>query len=77
MTLAELTCGQPAVVVGLRMEALESNLRIKLMALGFVAGSVIEVVRHAPFGRGLQVKLLGGALCLTPALAHHVMVALA
>ncbi|QIZ76021.1 FeoA family protein [Ferrimonas lipolytica] len=75
MTLKEMNDGQVAKIVELDMAGIDSSLLIKLTAMGFVSGSSVEVVRRAPMGKGIQLKLRGSDLCLTSALAERVKVA--
>ncbi|WP_298439176.1 FeoA family protein [uncultured Ferrimonas sp.] len=75
MTLSEMKNGQQANIVALDVSGLDTGLLIKLTAMGFVAGSAVEVIRRAPLGRGIQLKLRGSDLCLTPSLASRVKVA--
>ncbi|WP_028115145.1 FeoA family protein [Ferrimonas senticii] len=75
MKLSEMNNGQRANIVEMDAAGLEQGLLIKLTAMGFVAGSVVEVIRRAPMGKGIQLRLRGSDLCLTPALAARVKVA--
>ncbi|SHI15567.1 FeoA family protein [Ferrimonas marina] len=75
MTLSEARSGDKVKVVSLLPDGLDSGLIAKMSALGFVPGAGVEVVRRAPFGRSLQLKIKGGSLCLTAQLADSVKVA--
>ncbi len=46
----------------------------RLMELGFIAGSVIEVVRLAPLGDPMELTLLGYRLSLRKSEAARVLV---
>lgn len=70
--LSKLRPGQCARVVGVTCENCE--LRTRLLALGITAGRALEVVRCAPFGDPIAVKLLGFTLSLRLAEAAAVIV---
>lgn len=70
--LSQLRPGQSARVVALKCENCE--LRTRLLALGITAGRALEVVRCAPFGDPIAVKLLGFTLSLRLAEAAAVIV---
>ena len=52
VTLSTISKGQMAVVSHFR----DQHLAGRLMAMGVLPGSIIEVLRPAPFGGGLYVK---------------------
>ncbi|GAA4879267.1 FeoA family protein [Ferrimonas pelagia] len=74
MTLAEIANNTVVKVVSVRDPELEPALLAKLSALGFIPGANVQVVRRAPLGRSLQLKLKGGNLCLTSSLAQNIEV---
>lgn len=56
MTLADLQPGQSAV---LREIALPASVRQRLMELGFLRGSTVTLVRIAPLGDPLEIRVRG------------------
>ncbi len=58
LTLSDLDCGVPAVVVDLRDDEGETSAR--LLELGVLPGVVVRVVRRSPFGCPVEVDV-GGA----------------
>ena len=70
--LSQLRPGQSACVVGVACENCE--LRTRLLSLGITSGRALEVVRCAPFGDPIAIKLLGFTLSLRLAEAAAVMV---
>jgi ferrous iron transport protein A len=61
MTLAELKTGQKAVVSGFKEY---SPLTQRIMQLGVLEDTVLEVLRRAPAGDPIEIRLLGYALSL-------------
>ncbi|RME94415.1 MAG: ferrous iron transport protein A [Verrucomicrobia bacterium] len=59
--LSSLAPGQRAVVCG--VEAPE-EIRIRLLELGFVPGTPVELVRFAPLGGPVEIHLRGSHLTL-------------
>lgn len=59
--LSSLTPGQRAVVHA--VEALEDT-RMRLLELGFVPGTPVELVRFAPLGGPVEIHLRGSHLTL-------------
>lgn len=70
-TLAELAPGERGRVTAVAGEA-ESARR--LMDLGLVRGTQVEVVRRAPLGDPIEVKLRGFMLTVRRAEAMHIEV---
>ena len=61
MTLAELPVGGRAVVLSLQGEPL---LRERLAELGFTPGTEVHVVRRAPLGDPLHVRVRSGSFAV-------------
>lgn len=61
MTLADLKPGQQAVVAGF---AEDGPLIHRIMQLGLLEDTAIEVVRRAPTGDPIEIRLLGYTLSL-------------
>jgi ferrous iron transport protein A len=70
--LAELRPGQSGVVAGF---VTEDELALRLMQLGIVEGTPIEVLRFAPAGDPIEIRVLGYALSLRGEEAANVLVA--
>jgi Fe2+ transport system protein FeoA len=73
LNLSELQRGERARVVGV---ACGGHERRRLTELGVRAGAVVQVVRRAPLGGALAVRVGGGLLALRPRNAASVMVEL-
>lgn len=73
-TLADLGLGRPALIVGVTAAA---PLRRRLMEMGALPGTRIEVVRVAPMGDPIEVRLRGYSLSLRGADARAIAVELA
>ena len=71
-TLADLACGQHA-----RITALEGKgpLVQRLYEMGLLEGAEVTLVRRAPLGDPLEVRLLGYSLSLRGAEAAQIRVA--
>ena len=59
--LSELTAGGKGVVGSIKADV---ELKKRLLAMGVVPGGAIEVLRVAPFGDPVEVKVLGYSLSL-------------
>ncbi|MDM7922943.1 MAG: ferrous iron transport protein A [Pyrinomonadaceae bacterium] len=61
MTLAEIPIGNTV-----RVKAVRGNSRIatRLMEMGVVPGVAVEIVKSAPFGDPIQLRLLGYSLAV-------------
>ena len=68
-TLSALEPGERGRVVEIGGEAPQ-----RLMDLGLIRGTTVEVVRRAPLGDPLEVKLRGFMLTLRRAEAEHITV---
>jgi len=62
LTLDRLAFGQEAVISKLLPESLP--FRRKLLAMGITPGCQVSVVRVAPLGDPLEIKMRGFTLCL-------------
>jgi ferrous iron transport protein A len=60
-TLADLEPGQSAIVTGFHEH---SPLTQRIMQMGILEGSGVEVVRRAPAGDPIELKVLGYAISL-------------
>ena len=70
-SLADLAPGQTATVCGF---AEAGTLVQRLMQLGIVEGSAVEIVRFAPAGDPVEIRVMGYALSLRVEEARHVLV---
>jgi ferrous iron transport protein A len=59
--LAALEPGQSGVVTGF---ASEHDLDVRLMQMGVIEGARVELVRRAPAGDPLEIRVMGYALSL-------------
>jgi Fe2+ transport system protein FeoA len=73
-TLDRVSCRCTAVVS--RLLPGNSELSTRLAALGVVAGSCVEVLRQAPFGDPITIRLSSCTLSLRLAEAKQILVAL-
>ncbi|PSW18755.1 ferrous iron transport protein A [Photobacterium sanctipauli] len=72
MKLSELSCGAEGKVTG--MSDLSSATRKKLMVMGVLPNTPISVVRVAPLGDPLQVRVRGVDIALRKQLAESIEV---
>ena len=72
MSLVDLPVGAEAVIE--RLEVVEDVDRALLRAMGLVEGQPIRILRRAPFGGPLQVRVGEAAFALGRALARAVSV---
>jgi ferrous iron transport protein A len=72
LTLDQLPFGQPAVITHLLPESIP--FRRRLLAMGITPGSHITVIRTAPLGDPLEVKIRGFYLCLRRSEAQAISV---
>ncbi len=70
-TLSELRIGDRGKVTGF---ALTPDIRQRLMELGLTKGAVCELLRFAPMGDPLEVKIRGYNLSLRKAEAQGILV---
>ena len=69
--LAELAPGDRGRVVSVAGDA---DAARRLMDLGLIRGTTVEVIRRAPLGDPMEVKLRGFMLTLRRAEAEHITV---
>jgi ferrous iron transport protein A len=69
--LAELAPGERGRVISV---AGDQDATRRLMDLGLIRGTTVEVIRRAPLGDPLEVKLRGFMLTLRRAEAEHITV---
>lgn len=70
--LSSLTPGESGTVV--RIVTPTSAVRRRLMEMGLIRGTTIELVRHAPMGDPVEVKVKGYRLSLRRGEAEAVLV---
>lgn len=70
-TLAALKPGQSGVVVGYTEF---DEIVQRLMQMGMVEGTQVDVIRYAPAGDPLEVRIMGYALSLRSAEARMILV---
>jgi ferrous iron transport protein A len=70
-TLAELEPGERGKVTAIEGDA---DAVRRLMDLGLIRGTTLELVRRAPLGDPLEVRLRGFMLTLRRAEAEHITV---
>lgn len=70
-TLAELGVGGRAKISGF---ALEPNLQQRLMELGLTKGAECQIIRFAPLGDPVEVKVRGYHLSLRKSEAQGILV---
>lgn len=71
-TLADVSAGQTVVVRGLSHQAPATVDR--LLDLGFLPGTPVQVIRRAPLGDPVTFEIRGYQLCLRKQDAQHVTV---
>ena len=69
--LSALKPGQTGVVLGF-VEI--DDVALRLMQMGMIEGTVIEVIRYAPAGDPMEIRVLGYALSLRAEEAAKVLV---
>jgi len=74
-TLDIVPSGSKGVVVGVSVE--NKTLCNKLLSMGIISGTQIEVLSIAPLGDPMKIQALGYKLSLRRSEARHVEVALA
>ncbi len=70
-TLAELEPGERGKVTAIEGDA---DAVLRLMDLGLIRGTTVEMVRRAPLGDPLEVRLRGFMLTLRRLEAEHITV---
>jgi ferrous iron transport protein A len=64
LTLAGLPLGSRASIVAIRGER---SLNVRLLEMGLVRGTVVELVRRAPLGDPLELRVRGYSLSIRDA----------
>ena len=72
MNLSEVAVGQRARVLAVAVGGADQR---RLIELGVRSGAMVEVVRRAPFGGPLAIRVNGGLLALRTDNARDVLVA--
>lgn len=72
--LGDLHRGERAVICGLS-DACDASVRRRLNQLGFVEGREVEVVRRAPLGSPVVVRVCDAQICLRKAQTKLISVA--
>ena len=70
-TLATLRPGQTGTVTGFKTV---DDLALRLMQMGIIEGADVEVLRYAPAGDPIEIRVLGYALSLRSNEAANVLV---
>ena len=70
-TLAELDIGQSGLIAGFTTD---NAITHRLMQLGLIDGTSVEIVRRAPAGDPIEVRLFGYALSLRASEAATVLI---
>lgn len=70
-SLAALMPGQTGTVKGF---AVEDEMTHRLMQMGIIEGAEIEMIRHAPAGDPVEIRVMGYALSLRSSEAQTVLV---
>jgi Fe2+ transport system protein FeoA len=70
-TAADLAPGEKASIVKISGK---THLKRKLLDMGVVAGSVIGMVRRAPLGDPIDIKIKGYHLSLRKSEARHITI---
>ena len=73
-TLADLAPGERARVA--RVSG-DDGLHLRLLEMGFVPGTLVQVIKRAPFGDPLELRLRGGHTSLRRAEAARIEVSAA
>lgn len=75
MKLADLTIGQNATISSL--QGLDTQTRKKLMVMGLLPNTPVCLVRKAPMGDPLQVRVRDVSIALRKSTAQHIQVEVA
>ncbi len=62
--------------VGTSGRIVESGGSVRLSEMGLIPGETVTVLRHAPFGDPIEIRVLGYRLCLRRADAQSIGVEL-
>jgi ferrous iron transport protein A len=69
--LSALAVGTPAVVAEINLPA---AAKARLMEMGLLTGTAVELVRFAPLGDPIEIKVRGYNLSLRKHEAEHILV---
>ncbi|MBU44647.1 MAG: hypothetical protein CMN76_15605 [Spirochaetaceae bacterium] len=71
MTLADLEPGQTGII-----HDLDENdpFLFRLAELGFVPGETVELLKRAPMGDPLEVKIMDSAMCIRAEQARRIFI---
>jgi len=72
MNLVDLDTGQTALIQGFSAKA--NSQQVRLLSLGLIPGSQVQIIRTAPLGCPLQVKVGSTLLSIRRAEAENVIV---
>lgn len=72
ITLNSMAPGERGTVA--RISAMTPNVRQRLMEMGLIKGTTIELVRYAPMGDPIEVKIKGYRLSLRREEAESVII---
>lgn len=72
LSLRDLEIGQLATISSVE----ECEARVKLLEMGCIPGSTVELVRRAPLGDPLQISVAGYQLSMRKSEAAHIFVKL-
>ncbi len=70
-TAAYMAPGEKAKIIKISGKP---NLRKKLLDMGIIPGSLIEMIRPAPLGDPVQIKIKGYHLSLRKTEASHILI---
>ena len=79
LTLDQLTAGSLATIEGFQSipsQSASHSFRRKLLALGVTPGAELEVIRFAPLGDPMEIKIRGFSLSLRKHEAEIIQVAM-
>ncbi|GLS84246.1 FeoA family protein [Paraferrimonas haliotis] len=74
MKLSELGSGKQAIISSIVGQQLPSATKRKLLSMGVTPQSRVQVIRRAPLGSNIEIKIRGSLLCLRKDLAENIFV---
>lgn len=74
MLLSQMSMGQQAIMRGLNKQSVSQAQWQQLMSLGLTSGCRIQMVRRAPLGGAVQLRVRGARLCIDNQLAQAIEV---
>ncbi len=72
VTLNSLQPGECGVVENIT--TIDSKLKMRLLELGLLKGTIIELIRYAPLGDPIEIKIRGYRLSIRKAEAESVVI---